>query len=68
MQRQVELCEFRASLVYLHSEFQDSQSYIVRACQGRGMRIGKERRRKRRKKMRRRGREKEEEEEEEKKL
>lgn len=30
----MDLCEFEASLVYivLHSEFQDSQGYIVRSC------------------------------------
>lgn len=30
-QRQVSLCKFEASLVYIN-EFQDSQSYVVRPC------------------------------------
>jgi hypothetical protein len=29
-QRQVDLCEFEASLIYVCTEFLDSQSYIVR--------------------------------------
>jgi hypothetical protein len=31
-QKQAYLCEFEASLVGLHSEFQDSQGYIMMLC------------------------------------